>query len=34
MGMAAARMLINNILYGEPMFEQKLDYKLILRETV
>lgn len=34
MGMAAAHMLINNILYGEPMFEQKLDYTLILRETV
>lgn len=34
MGMAAARMLINNILYKEPMFEQKLDYRLILRETV
>ncbi len=34
MGRAAARMLINNILYKKPMFEQKLDYRLILRETV
>ena len=34
MGMAAARMLINNILHKEPMFEQKLEYKMILRETV
>lgn len=34
MGRAAARMLINNILYKEPMFEQKLEYKLIIRDTV
>ena len=34
MGRAAARMLIQNILYGEPMREEKMEYKLILRETV
>ncbi len=34
MGAAAAKMLINHILHGIPMREEKLDYKLILRDTV
>jgi LacI family transcriptional regulator len=34
MGAAAAKMLINHILHGMPMREEKLDYKLILRDTV
>lgn len=34
MGRAAAQMLINNILYGEPLVTKELAYKLILRGTV
>ena len=34
MGREAARMLISNILYGEPLFVRELPYRMILRETV
>ena len=34
MGREAAQMLINNILYGDPLFTRELPYKMILRETV
>lgn len=34
MGRDAARMLIRNILYGEPLFVRELPYRMILRETV
>ena len=34
MGRDAAKMLICNILYGEPLFVRELPYRMILRETV
>lgn len=33
MGSAAAQMLIKNIVYGEPLYMQKLDYELIPRDS-
>jgi DNA-binding LacI/PurR family transcriptional regulator len=33
MGSAAAHMLIKNIVYGEPLHTEKLDYELIHRQS-